>query len=991
MPLDQLYAKAVTALNRVVSSRDFESLPRITEALRAAAGALREDDPARAGVVNNLGSAAQLTYLSSGELDDLEDAIAYYRAACSSAQDDDPDLVLYLCNLALAHTDHATKTSDAAQATEAVRVARTAVELTDRDDPRRGTALVRHANALKLHARLASEPASDDDSIDVFREAVRSADTGGAAPADLLINLGSALLRRYERGGVPADLDEGISHLGSGVGQMADGDPRRTALCHLANALRLRFRQDGDLGDLDAALNELLGVLGVLYASHPLTGKTLWTLACMAAEHADSTGDPAQVRRVLRALGATLRGVAEDDPTRPLTIASFGALLRRHFLYGANAGALDTAVEAGEAALGHTTITDQHRCAILDSLASSLITRFEHAGDAADLDRATEVAEEAAELAANGAMPQYGTLVQLGVIRTHRFHQNSRTDELEAAVELLDRALQAMPETEPEHAAVATHLGRALQSLFQRTGRRRLYRWARRVYTEAAMRPTAPAEQRLQAASRCGRLAAQAHRWSEALESFSTAVELLPLVTRGKQVIASPAAQQRWAFIAADAAACALENGQPERAVELLEHGRGAILADFLPIGGELGALHRQQPELADQTVRLRRLLDRPPEELVLADLETARAPRDHLAEAWDRLLTQVRSEPGQRDHLRPMPFAELSAAGREGPVVLINLSRYRSDALVVFPGRVVVIPLPGVTPESAADQAANAIMGVNEEQPQLLADALDWLWRSITQPVLQRLKYLGPPAGERWPRLWWSVQGAPAFLPLHAAISKKGHCVLDRVVSSYTPTLRTLLKIRDHGASRDGHGLIVAGTGRDLQQAQLTAGYWPDAEVADPETEPADMLRLLARNEWVYVGEPSTQYPAHPASALIADRESPALSLGLVELGQIDLEHAEFGYLGRCATAVDTPSGAAVSLAGALQYGGFTQVIGTLWETDEESSAYAQAEVYAELTDDSAFHADNAGPALHRAAHKLRAEHPDDPARWAGFLHFGP
>src|SRR5207249_3163665 len=122
--------------------------------------------------------------------------------------------------------------------------------------------------------------------------------------------------------------------------------------------------------------------------------------------------------------------------------------------------------------------------------------------------------------------------------------------------------------------------------------------------------------------------------------------------------IASPATQQRWAHIVADAAACALETGQPERAVELLEHGRSAILADFLPTGGELGQLYRRQPELADQSVRLRRLLDRPPEEPALADLgEGDNGNRDHLAAAWEELLDQVRAEPDDRDHLRLPTF----------------------------------------------------------------------------------------------------------------------------------------------------------------------------------------------------------------------------------------------------------------------------------------------------------------------------------------------
>lgn len=989
--LDRLYVDAVSALNRVIVSLDFEALPRITDILRAAAGALPDNDPARAGVLNNLGSAAQLTFVHNGQIADLDDAIWYYRAACSAADDGDPDTVLYYCNLALALSDHAGRTHDPAEAVEAVRSARSAVEQTSRRDARRGTALLRYANALKLHARLANEPSSDDRSIDVFREVVRAGRVAGTEPSELLISLGSALLRRYERGGAPTDLDEGIAHLTTGVGGMADGDPRRSALCHLANALRLRFRQDGDLADLHAALNELLGVLGVLSAGHPLIGRIVWSLACTAAEHTDSTGEPSQLRRVLRAMSPAVSAIADDDPARVMALAGFGALMRRHFLHGADTGAIDIAVAAGRSA-AEGSATAARRCAVLGSLATTLITRFEHTGETEDLDGAGEAAHEAAGLAQDGSAPQHTALTQLGIIGAYRFRENSRTSELESAIDMFDRALRTMPVTAPERAAVAAHLGRALQTLYQRTGRRRLYRWARRVLTEAAAAPTSPADERLRAASLCGRLAAQAHRWSEALESFSTAVATLPLVTRGKRVIATPATQQRWAYLTADAAACALETGQPERAVELLEHGRGAILADFLPTGGELGGLHRRRPELADQTVRLRRLLDRPPEESALVDLTSDDGhTRDHLVDAWERLLDQVRAEPEERDHLRQPHFADLSIAGREGPVVLVNLSRYRSDALVISDGRVVVIPLPGASPESAAEQATLAFSAIEDRRPQKLSDALDWLWHNVAQPVLDRLKYLETSQDGSYPRIWWCVLGGLAFLPLHAATSRTGDCVLDRVISSYTPTLRALINARRRMAAESGAtGFVAAGSAPDLHQSRLAARYWPTAEISAEATAPDTMLRLLSQHRWIYVGEPTTQYPAHPAAALVLDRQSAAQSLGLVELGQVATDRAEFGYLGHCATAVETPSAAALSVAGSLGFTGFLHAIGTLWEVDPTSSAYVHAQVYAALSCGDGFAVDEAGPALHRAARQLFAEQPDQPARWAGFVHFG-
>jgi hypothetical protein len=1005
---EQRYAKAIKALNQVITTRNFEALPWVSKVLQATADALHHRDPALPSVRNNQGSAAQLAYLSSGALDDLEDAVTHYRSAASTARDGDSDLVLYLCNLSLALTDLAAKTSDASRAKDAVMNARTAVERAGSGDRRRTTALIRLGNALKLHARLASETSSDDESIDVFREALRgslgnNAQRASADSSELLLNLGSALLRRYGRGNAQEDLDEGITHLDTGIGMLADSEPRRMGLCQLANALRLRFRQRGDLTDLHTAINELIGVLGVLHAEHPLLGKVLWDLACTTVEHIDTTGEPGQLRHVLRTLAPALRGVAEEDPNRPMALAGFSVLMRRHFLYGADQGALDTAVTTGTQAIEMTSAAPR-RCLMLESLATTLIARYEHTSSMADLDHAATLAREATKLSDETSRAHYSAWAQLGIIATHKFRRNSQADELDSAVDLLDHALALMPENAPDRAMVATYLARALQKLHQRTGRRKYYRWARRVLTEASAQVTAPADQRLRAAGMCGRLAAQAQRWAEATESFSTAVELLPLVTRSKRVVASPSVQQRWASITADAAACALENGQPQLAAELVEHGRSALLADFLPASGELGTLHGEDPDLADEAVRVRRLLDKPPEEPVLTGLDiiddTQR--RQELAESWEDLLQEIRAGSGRANHLHLKPFDDVATVSGEGPVVMVNLSRYRSDALILFGGRVLSVALPKAHPSTAAEYATSLLQAVGTDNPSV-SRSLDWLWRAVAQPVLDRMGYVTMPGdSQRWPRLWWNVSGSLAFLPLHAATSRSGASALDRVVSSYTPSLGTLLAAKNRGPLADHRfrPLVAAGS---MEQAALTGGLprqnqvlaqsWPRAEVlSEEDTAPQDMLDSLRKHPWTHICEPSVQNPAQPAASLVLARTTADRSLGVVDLGQVPLEVAEFAYLGSCVNTEDPPSSAATPLGASLSFTGYAHVVSTLWGVESDSRDSVHALVMAELADDdSGFAPDRSAIAVHQASRLRRAEAPHDPSSWAAFVHFGP
>ena len=763
-----------------------------------------------------------------------------------------------------------------------------------------------------------------------------------------------------------------------------------------------RFRLRGDLTDLEESANEFISIIGVLHPEHPMLGRALTGLARTAGEHVDSTGEPSELRRCLRALSPAVRATAADDHHRPIALAAFGALMRRLFLHGADAHAIDTAVAAGESAAkaGGVSAT---RCKVLTALATTLITRYEHTDATNDLDRAASVAAEAARLAEEGSADERAAQIQQGIVSSHRYRRSAATSDLDDAVSRFDEVLVRMPRSSSDRAIVSAHLGQALQALYQHTGKRRIYRWARRVLTEGAEQFTAPADHRLRAAALGGRLAAQAQRWAEAVESFRTAVELLPLVSRGKQAVASPSTQQRWATMLADAAACAMEDGSAEQAVELLEHGRAAMFADFVPAGGELGSLYRAAPDLADEAVRVRRLLDRPPEEGVLAgaDIVAESGRRKRLAQAWDQLLQEVRAVGGQQGHLRPTPFEELRTAGDQGPVVLVNISRYRSDAFIVFGGRVLPVSLPGASHEALSGFAVSLLEDSQHGDATELARTLDRLWHTVTRPVLDRMGYLQPVVeGGRWPRLWWCSFGPTAFLPLHAATAKTGHSVLERVMSSYTPTLRALIQARQRGDEQpDGTGLVAAGSLRQAArtqglppQNQVLARSWPEAQVmSEEDTAPHTFLDAMPAHAWLHVCEPSTQNPAHPAASLLLDRGDQQRSLGLVAVGQVALDRAEFCFLGGLATTQDTPTSASVTLPAALAWAGFSHVVGSLWHLDEDCATAVQAAVYAALSDGSTFRPQGTAEALHDAAQQQRAEHPDDPSRWAGHLHVGP
>jgi hypothetical protein len=58
----------------------------------------------------------------------------------------------------------------------------------------------------------------------------------------------------------------------------------------------------------------------------------------------------------------------------------------------------------------------------------------------------------------------------------------------------------------------------------------------------------------------------------------------------------------------------------------------------------------------------------------------------------------------GFTNFLQAVPFATLQTAASEGPVIIVNISKYRSDAIILLDTCTpVLIPLPTALPEDIA------------------------------------------------------------------------------------------------------------------------------------------------------------------------------------------------------------------------------------------------------------------------------------------------
>jgi len=163
---------------------------------------------------------------------------------------------------------------------------------------------------------------------------------------------------------------------------------------------------------------------------------------------------------------------------------------------------------------------------------------------------------------------------------------------------------------------------------------------------------------------------------------------------------------------------------------------------------------------------------------------------RNKVAQGLDDIIAQIRQKPGFENFLRAESQAYLLSAAQEGPIVVLNVTELRSDAILVTKAEVTSIPLPHLSHDSMImyiRSTATADNGIKRE-------FLEWLWKAAVQPVLRELGFY-PKIAQPLPHIWWIGVGIMAKAPIHAAAKfKKGRVhitTLQYCLPSYTSTIR--------------------------------------------------------------------------------------------------------------------------------------------------------------------------------------------------------
>ncbi|MDQ0989626.1 CHAT domain-containing protein [Streptomyces sp. V3I7] len=1046
-------------------------------ASRAVERAEALDHPARALTLSNLGSSLLARYERTGEAADLDAAVSAGRRAVESGAADAFDRLLHLTVLDAALWRRFQLRATDEDLDEVLATRRLIIEATQVGDAERGPRLEHLVTALVSRYTRQERLADLDESIALGRLSLdAAADDSGRSTA--LVNLAGSLHLRFDRLRERADLDEAVTLLRRAAeAPVAPLGGRGLPLANLAQMLRERARGTGSLQDLDeatafarraveeTALPPADGSEGDVRTRFVLTlntrrhhsGKPAEADSSRSSDHADAwdllaeclmsrftrTGSLADVEDAVEVRRRAVEATAPEHEDRAKRLSALSFALRSRFERGGAGADIDASIDAARQAVAVAHADDPQRAVYIASLSNALHFRYRLAGDRGDLDEGVRIGRLAVEIEPQDEALRAHGLTNLCNLLQHRFDVSRDPRDLDEAVDVGRRALDVAPAPDVTRPKALMVLATAVRSRFQRGEDLADKDEGLRHLTELVRCVTAPAALR-NFGARLGSDMAFADDPALAAELLETVVLLLPELAshrlrRGDQQFALGSA----ADLADSAAAAALADPtrplaeRAQRALTLLETGRAVLLSQALDARGDLTELRGVHPDLAARFTALRERLDRDvePPQAASAGQRSLRERADTAAE-MTALLGHIRTLDGFAGFALPPTLDELAAEAGAGPIVTFTVHEYGSHALLLTPGEVTVLPLPGLTPRvvidkvnafhvalrDATDPDADRVAAQNA-----LGDVLAWLWDTVTGPVLDRLGHRTTPDDQaEWPRLWWAPNGRLSLLPLHAA----GHhgdpgtdgrrTVMDRVVSSYTPTVRALRQARRRrsaGAARADRSLVVAmpttpglpDHGR-LQhvtaEQEMLAGLLPDPlTLTEPDPGTAPGPGPLPTRDLVLAelpGRPVVHFACHgeydlddPATSRLLLHDHAQSPLTVASLVGVNLEDAQLAYLSACHTALNVADrflDEAMHLAGAFQLAGFPQVVGTLWTLDDEVAVDIAEDFYTALRDPDSGTLDlgRAAHALHRATRTQRDRYPGTPSLWAAHLYTG-
>ena len=835
-----------------------------------------------------------------------------------------------------------------------------------------------------------------NDPVSIAREALRNI-SDDQDRGELLDRLGNRLGERFWVSANRDDLEEAVQLRREAVRiTPPDHEGRTRRLLNLSLQLGALFHATGE--GLEEAIDIAQNALSGAPENYANKAGLLNGLGTRLEDRFRLTGGMEGLLKAIQ-LGQEALALTLEDPvlrSRRLN----GLVIQLGFLYLREKAPndLEKAIQYGREAveLSKNDVSVQAPC--MNSLAARLGDLYRLKGDIGHVKEAIALVQEALRLWGHSHTDRPVWLSNLGLWLQDLYHAEKKPEYLEQAIQYGEEAIESTPEDDPGRVRRLTHLASVHGIRYSNTQQVADLKACMSHYRSALRQLNSPIDWRVNTARQLSQYHMIAPDWPKAYEDLCITMDLIPRLS--PRSLRNPDKQfqlSHAAGLACDATAAAFHVGkEPHSALHFLERGRGLLATSLDEVRADVQELRSVHPDLADELVQLQEAVTDSGSGDTVLELAEESTPGMRTTKRYaasmglDKLFINIREQPGFERFLLPPSEDEYRAAATYGPIVVINVSEYRCDAILVERDQIRSLDLrSSLNYQEVKRKAQHG----NLRSPEVLG----WLWYAVAKPVLDSLGFTQPPSSESWPHVWWIPTGPLSKFPLHAA-GRHGQGaaenVIDRVMSSYSSSIKAIVNGRKRQSTRarpqDLSQVILVEMQDTPRQNQLR---FPKREISmlrdlcDASSFRAVLLEQ--RKEDVmsqirdctifhFAGHGYTDdYDPSKSALLLKDWEKDPFTVA--DLLGMNLRRREpppfLAYLSACGTGEirnERFFDESLHLISAYQLAGFRHVIGTLWEVNDESCVDMAKITYEEvmnerMTDESVC------LGLHKASRKLR------------------
>lgn len=661
---------------------------------------------------------------------------------------------------------------------------------------------------------------------------------------------------------------------------------------------------------------------------------------------------------------------------RTSRLQTLGTAYGKRFEWTKSVADSDQSVRFFEEALVATPEHQPERALRLEQLGFLYWDRYIRTEVIADLDESIHRHHEALKATPADDPDHIKRLERLASTCNIRFMTTDSISSLDESIEFYKQALDTRPTEDPEGTKRLQRLGMLYRSRFEKTDDPADQAQSLHYFQTLLNNAPSSVDLRLSAGGILARTYTKLQNWPQAYQAISKALSLIPLL---KHNSSNDPEKQRIlidiAGIAQEGAGIALmAEKTPYEAMSLHELSRGVIMGSLDELRAEVSHLEQKHPDLAAEYVRLRDELD------AATQFNGGRADKYHNAsQKLDSTLELIRNQLGFSRFLLAPSEDEVKAAAANGPIVILSASETRSDALIVETSGIQALTLPRLH-KSQVQAYAASLTGSDGADEELL----EWLWESIAEPVLDTLGFTGVPENT-WPRIWWVTSGPLASLPIHAAgFHSHGSCktVLDRVVSSYSSFVRTLIRSHqaqpEEPASRPQKAVLVGM--QELRHAPEEIEKLKDIcdsmnlRVVRPQPRREHFLAEIRDCDIFHFAGHGRVNSSDPLESALLLEDGPLIVSSLFDM-KFRNRVPFLAYLSACGTGQVKHDGLideGLHLISAYQLAGFKHVVGTLWEVNDDVCVDVAVMTY-EWMGEYGMEDESVSFGLHHASRSLR------------------